>query len=72
MIITIYGHMGYTRSRDAPHPLGRGCQLHNQPRVKADQQRVPAGMVTEPEEPGLSARAWTSNGRYGLSMSRSI
>ena len=31
-----------------------------------------AGMVTEPEEPGLSARAWTSNGRYGLSMSRSI
>jgi len=30
------------------------------------------GVVTPPEEEGLSARVWTRNGRYGLSMARSI
>jgi len=30
------------------------------------------GRVTPPEDVGLSARAWTANGQYGLSMSRSI
>lgn len=30
------------------------------------------GVVTPPEDVGLSARVWTRNGRYGLSMARSI
>jgi len=30
------------------------------------------GKVTPPEAEGLSARVWTKNGRYGLSMARSI
>jgi len=59
---------------NGPNHKAHDLTWDQKPDSDGERQRIEGmgGVVTPPEAEGLSSRVWTRNGRYGLSMARSI